>query len=108
MIAALHNTNTLDINKALKSIATYAWIASGVLFVAYLYFVGAITFSVIKERGLQQETKTLISSMGQEELKYLGLQKNLTKEYAIERGFISAPTLSFATPQRAFAWNVGR
>ncbi len=97
-----------DMNKTLRSLTVYTWIAAGVLFVSYLYFVGAITFSVIKERGLQQETKSLISSMGKEELAYLSAQKTLTKEYALQSGFVSATTVSFATPVRAFALNVGR
>lgn len=104
----LDNVGALDINKTLKSIAFYTWIGAGVLFSCYIYFVGAITFSVIKERGLQQDTKALISSMGQEELQYLSSQKNLTKEYALGSGFVPAPLISFATPQKAFAWNVGR
>lgn len=97
-----------DINKTLHSVALYTWISAGVLFSCYLYFVGAITFSVIKERGLQQETKALISSMGQQELQYLSSQKSLTKDYAEQNGFVEASTVSFATPHKAFAWNVGR
>ncbi len=112
MIAKLQHTlgnrGTFDVNKTLKSIAFYSWITAGILFTAYLYFVGAITFSVIKEKGLQQDTKALISTMGQQELQYLSAQKMLTKEYAIQAGFITANTISFAQPQKAFAWNVGR
>lgn len=112
MITKLKSTfdtaGMLDINKTLKSVAFYSWISAGVLFGCYLYFVGAITFSVIKERGLQQDTKALISSMGQEELQYLSAQKALTKEYAHQSGFIDADLISFAAPQKAFAWNVGR
>ena len=110
MIAALQHKfeNLHDINKTIRSVALYTWISAGVFFACYIYFVGAITFSVIKERELQQETKTLISSMGQQELSYLTLQKSLTQEYAVRAGFITEPSISFATPQKAFAWNVGR
>lgn len=110
MIATLqHKFNTIpDINKTIRSVSTYAWISAGVFFACYVYFVGAITFSVIKERGLQQDTKTLVSQMGQQELSYLTMQKSFTKEYALSAGFIPEPVLSFATPQKAFAWNVGR
>ncbi|MBP6904776.1 MAG: hypothetical protein KBB91_01825 [Candidatus Pacebacteria bacterium] len=97
-----------DINKTLKSIALYSWVSVSVLFVGYLYFVGAITFSVIKERGLQEDTKTLVSRMGQEELAYLSSQKNLSAQYAQSAGFITADFVSFAPSQKAFAWNVGR
>lgn len=100
--------STLDVNKTLKSIAVYSWMSAGVFFACYLYFVGAITFSVIKERGLEQDTKSLISSMGQQELEFLSSQKSLTKEYAHSTGFITTDSVSFAAPQKAFAWNVGR
>lgn len=112
MIKTLRNTvqhtHTLDLGSTLKSITTYAWIGAGVLFVAYVYFVGAITFSVVKEQAMQQETKTLISTMGQAELQYLAQQKSLTQSYAYAQGFVSAEKIAFALPQRAFAWNVGR
>lgn len=98
----------LDVNKTLKTIAVYSWMSAGVLFAGYLYFVGAITFSVITERGLQQDTKTLISKMGDQELAYLSSQKTLTEDYARSAGFITTPLISFAPSQKAFAWNVGR
>ncbi len=99
---------TLDLHKTVGKIRMYAWVGAGIFFCAYIYFVGAITFSVVKERGLQQETKALISSIGTHELTYLNTQKSLTEAYATAIGFVPAPTLSFASPQRAFAWNVGR
>lgn len=98
----------LDINKILRSVALYAWISAGVLFACYLYFIGAITFSVIKEKGLATETKTLISQMGEEELAYLSAQKTLTESYAASIGFVKPEKVSFAAPKRALAWNVGR
>lgn len=97
-----------DINKTIKTIGMYTWIGAGVFFLGYVYFVGAITFSVIKERELQQETKTLISSMSMQELSYLNLQKSFTKEYAVASGFITQSPVAFVAPQRALAWNVGR
>ena len=98
----------LDINKTLRSVALYAWISAGVLFICYLYFVGAITFSVIKERALNTDTKTLISQMGEEELAYLSAQKTLTENYAVSIGFVKPHAVVFAAPKRALAWNVGR
>ncbi len=113
MNTTLRHTHTahhgaFDINKTLKSITLYTWIAAGVLFVGYVYFVGAITFSVVKEKELQQETRALISSMGAEELEFLSAQKVLTESYAREKGFVEPSTISFAPSQRAVAWNVGR
>jgi len=101
-------TVPFDLNKSLRSIARYAWLSAGVFFVCYLYFVGAITFSIIKEQGLQQHTKTLISSMSQQEMAYLTIQKNLTQDYAGQLGLVATTIVSFATPKQAFAWNVGQ
>lgn len=98
----------LDINKTLKAITLYAWVATGIFFACYLYFVGAITFSVVKERGLATNTKTLISQMGEAELAYLSTQKELTQSYAASIGFVKPGTVAFAASKRALAWNVGR
>jgi hypothetical protein len=42
-----------------------------------------------------------------QELKYLEQEKSLTKELGYSIGLIDAPSLSFTTKQRAFAWNAG-
>lgn len=97
-----------DMNKALGMISTYAWIGTGVLFMCYVYFVGSITFSIVKQQGIQSTMKTLISSMSKQELAYLQTQKTLSADYAATIGMVPATVVSFATPKRAFAWNVGR
>lgn len=86
----------------------YAWAASGVLFGLYLYFVGAITFSVVERQALEESTKTLISDISSEELHYLEKEKTLTKEFAYSIGLIDAPTISFTTQQRSVALNGSR
>lgn len=83
----------------------YVWATSGVLFGLYLYFVGAITFSVVERQGLEESTKTLRSDISTQELHYLEKEKMLTKEFAYNMGLIDAPTISFTTQQRSFAWN---
>ena len=111
MIATLkHKIESVpfELNTNLKTVTTYAWVSAGVLFAGYLYFVGAITFSVIKEQALQQNTKTLISTMSQEEVAYLNTQKSLTESYAISSaGLVTASAIAFAAQKSAFAWNVG-
>lgn len=96
-----------DVNKALGTIGTYAWIGTGILFVCYGFFIGSITFSIVKQQGTQSDIKTLISTMSKQELAYLNTQKNLTENYALEVGMVPVSVVSFATPKRAFAWNVG-
>lgn len=97
-----------DINSALKSVTFYTWIYAAVMFSCYLYFVGALTFSVIKENSLKEQIKTIVSSMSQQELAYLSKQKQLTEEYALKNGFVPASAISFASSQKSFAWNVGQ
>lgn len=103
----MNNTQSYDINKILRIIRNYAWLGTGVLFVSYLYFVGSITFSIIKQQDIQSEIKNLVSSMSKQELLYLQTQKKLTEEYAKSIGMTSAEVVSFSAPKRAFAWNVG-
>lgn len=111
MIQTIQNTIDAvpmhEFNKALRMIGTYAWVGTGVLFVSYMYFVGSITFSIVKQQGTQSDIKTLISSMSKQELAYLNTQKELTENYAATIGMVPATMVSFATPKRAFAWNVG-
>ncbi len=94
-----------DMNSSLSTVTKYAWLTAGALFVCYLYFVGAITFSVIKQEGLAERIKTTVSETGKEELKYLTLQKTLTKQSAYEAGFVSASTIAYTAPAGSFAWN---
>jgi uncharacterized membrane protein len=97
-----------DINKMLRTLVKYVWIGTGAVFVCYMYFVGSITFSIIKQQDLEQTNRLLISSMSQEELTYLALQKDLTVSQGQLVGLVPAPAISFTASQRAFAWNVGR
>lgn len=94
-----------DINDMLKKVSTYAWCTAGLFFVCYLYFVGAITFSVVRQESIAEETKTIVSEIGKYELEYLKLQKGLTEEFAFSQGFVSPETIAYTVPASAFAWN---
>lgn len=102
--SSFHN----DINKTLRQIAKYTWIFSGILFLGYGYFVGAITFSVVEQQALEQSNKGLVSTMSKQELHYLANQKDLGLEASVALGLTPAVSTSYALNQRAFAWNVGR
>ena len=97
-----------DVNKTLRHLTRYAWIGTGVLFVCYSYFVGAITFSVINQQALEQTNKTLLSTMGNQERVYLQKQQNLTQDYATSIGLVKGTAVAFAKAKPAFAWNVGQ
>jgi hypothetical protein len=92
----------------LRRTGVYCFVASGVLFGCYVYLVGAITFSVVERKGLEESTKTLLSDISMQELQYLAQEKTLTKEVAYSMGLVDAPSLAFTTQKRAVAWNAGR
>ncbi|MES2224922.1 MAG: hypothetical protein V4478_02960 [Patescibacteria group bacterium] len=112
MIAILRNriesVPLNDVNKTLKLVTRYAWIGTGVLFVCYSYFVGAITFSVISQRAVEQKNRTLISSMSEQERTYLQSQKQLNESYAASIGLVKGTAVAFAVAKPAVAWNVGQ
>ncbi len=92
----------------LRRTTKYCFIVSGALFICYLYVVGAITFSVIERKGLEESTKVLASDISMQELEYLKAEKTLTKETAYLSGFIEPASITFTAQKRAFAWNAGR
>lgn len=95
-----------DLNGSLRAVTRYAWLSAGALFVLYLYFVGAITFSVIAQESIAQDIKTAVSQMSKEELTYLNAQQTLTEEAARAHGFVSAGSISYTVPAASFAWNI--
>lgn len=97
-----------EVSRTLKLITRYAWIGSGVLFVCYSYFVGAITFTVIDQRAVEQENKALVSSMGDQERAYLAHQQQLNESYASSIGLVKGNAVAFAVARPAIAWNVGQ
>lgn len=92
----------------LRRTTKYCFIGAGVLFACYLYVVGAITFSVIERKGLEESTKVLASDISMQELVYLKAEKTLTKEVAYLSGFVQPASIAFTTQKRAVAWNAGR
>jgi hypothetical protein len=112
MIATLRNKiETVpmnDVNKTLRLITRYGWIGSGVLFVCYSYFVGAITFTVINQRAVEESNKTLVSSMSDQERVYLKNQQQLNESYASSIGLVKGTAVAFAVARPAVAWNVGQ
>jgi hypothetical protein len=97
-----------DYTLLLRRATKYCFVGASVLFACYIYFVGAITFSVVERQALEESTKELVSDISIQELHYLAQEKQLTKEVAYTTGLIDAPSLAFTAQQRAFAWNAGR
>lgn len=103
-----HTGTTHALHAALSSWTKTLWIAAAVLFLCYLYFVGAITFAVVSQRSHSASVKQLVSTIAYEEQQYLDTQRTLTKAFAANAGFTTPTSVAFATPKRALAWNAGR
>jgi len=98
-----------DVRKTLRLMTRYAWIGTGILFICYSYFVGAITFSVIKQEALDQNSKGLISTMSTQESTYLQTEQNLTaQDSAAAMGLVPSTAIAFATATPVLALNVGQ
>jgi hypothetical protein len=112
MIAILRNkfesVPVSDVNKTLGLMLRYTWIGTGLLFICYSYFVGAITFSVINQQAITQANKTLTSAMGNQENVYLQTQQQLNESYAAGIGLVKGTPVAFAVARPAVAWNVGQ
>lgn len=104
----MNKQSIITINATLRKCSVYTWASIGVLFALYLYFVGAITFSIITQKQLTQQNKVLVSAMSKQELQYLANDKKLTREYAVSQGFVHPDTIAFVPQARAFAFNGGR
>lgn len=86
------------------------WVFIGVTFASYLYFVGAITFSIIERQGLQQGIREIVSTISAKELTYLSIDRSLTKSEGILLGLSEAKTITFSarTIGTGFAFNGNR
>lgn len=92
----------------LRRTTKYCFIGAGALFACYLYIIGAITFSVIERKGLEESTKVLASEISMQELEYLKMEKTLTKETGYLNGFVQPESIAFTAQKRSVAWNAGR
>lgn len=103
-----HTIHTTEYALLFRTVTRGLWIGCAVLFVGYLYFVGAITFSVVERQALEEKKKTLASDISTLELTYLAQEKLLTKEFGYSMGLVDAKTVAFTTVKRAVAWNGSR
>lgn len=97
-------SNELFLRRYVKSL----WALIGLVFASYLYFVGAITFSVIERQGLEQHVRELLSDISAQELRYLAIDRSLTRESAIALGLVESNHLTFSARNSNVAINAGR
>jgi glycerol-3-phosphate acyltransferase PlsY len=72
-------------------------VSSAMLFVAYIYLVGSITFNVIARKSLEKNVVDLTSHVNQLDLTYLNNINEIDKNYAISNGFVDVHQNIFAT-----------
>ena len=88
-----------------KKIVSSLVVSVSGLFVIYLYLVGALTFSVIEQKNVEQNLKKTTSAMGTVELSYLGQERGLTKEYAHSLGFVDYSQVAYTDMTHGLAIN---
>lgn len=90
----------------MRTFSIYIWMVVGMLIVSYVFLIGAITFSVVTQKQISQQNKTLISTIGKQELAYLSKNRTLTREYATDMGLVSTEAIAFISPiHNVFALN---
>ena len=66
-------------------------------FLAYLYFLGTITFNIVERKALENRAKDIASDVSALELQYLALANKIDMQYAGALGFAEAKTAQFAS-----------
>ena len=67
----------------------------GFLFIAYIFFLGSVTFNVVARKSLDSEVRETISAISTLELRYLALSNNINLAYANELGFSETKSAQF-------------
>jgi hypothetical protein len=78
-----------------KSIFIALIYITGALLVAYLFFIGHITFTVLARKSLENSQRMLSSEIGEMELTYLALNGEVDLNLAYELGFKDAGADAF-------------
>lgn len=68
-----------------------------VLFTAYAYLIGSITFNVIARKSLESTILSLNSEVNELEITYLDNVNQIDKDYAISKGFVEVRQNIFAS-----------
>lgn len=63
-------------------------VSSIILFTAYMYLIGSITFNVIARKSLESNLIELSSNVNQLDLTYFNNVNKIDKEYALSLGFV--------------------
>ena len=86
-----HNMNTQ------KMLFRIMIISLVVLFTAYVYLIGSITFNVIARKSLESTIANLTTEVNELEISYLDGLNNIDKDYALSKGFVDVRQNIFAS-----------
>jgi len=92
----------------LKRAISFLWVLVGASFATYIYVVGGITFSVMERGRLEGEVKNLLSEISEQELRFLSLDRTMTREEAQRSGLSDPSRVSFSTRSDRVALNAER
>lgn len=85
-------------NDNLEKRALYAMTGTlGILFVAYIFFLGSITFDVVERKSLEAQAKESMSTISALELRYLALSNSIDLAYAGNLGFTETKSAQFVS-----------
>jgi len=86
-----HNMNTQ------KMLFRIMIISLVVLFTAYVYLIGSITFNVIARKSLESTIANLTTEVNGLEISYLDGLNSIDKDYALSKGFVDVRQNIFAS-----------
>ena len=86
-----HNMNTQ------KMLFRIMIISLVVLFTAYVYLIGSITFNVIARKSLESTIANLTTEVNELEISYLDGLNSIDKDYALSKGFVDVRQNIFAS-----------
>ena len=78
-------SNNINTQKALFRIIITCFV---ILFTAYAYLIGSITFNVIARKSLEGTILSLTSEVNELEITYLNSVNQIDKDYALSKGFV--------------------
>jgi hypothetical protein len=93
-----------DYNTILAAGAKFFALGSVALFALYLYFVGAITFSVVHRRNMEETIRMAASNISQEERTYLSAEKTMSRDYALAQGLVAPAHITYTAPKSSVAF----
>ncbi len=96
-------TNNIISSNYIRSVICKVLIGSLILVgVAYVYFIGSITFNVLARRSLENKIGMYNSNISKLELTYFSNLSKINKDYAISKGYVDSKHNIFAIRSKGY------